>query len=405
MMRYRKLGKTGMEASVIGLGAEHLDGKSYDVVKETFDAAMEHGINMVDVFMPGSDIRKKIGRAIKGNRDKLIIQGHIGSTDINQQYDISRNRNVCKKYFESLLSDLGTNYIDFGMLFHIDNEQDFDMVFNSDIVRYAEELKRNGIIRAIGASSHDPIIAKRMVETGIVELLMFSVNPAFDMIPAEINATTFLMEDFNKNVMLEIDAKRQELYKTCERLGIPITVMKTLGGGKLISKKHTPFSKILTVSQCIHYALTRPSVASVLIGYQSRKHVEEAIAYLEKDPSDLDYTEAIRSMNADFKGICVYCNHCLPCPSGIDIAAVTKYLDIASMDEGAVGALQHYRELPAHASDCTECGSCESKCPFSVPVIKNMEMASTFFGLRKKHIMHHLIRIEIGGEKREEEDP
>ncbi|MDR2854995.1 MAG: aldo/keto reductase, partial [Methanomicrobiales archaeon] len=325
--------------------------------------------------------RRKIGKAIKGNRDKLIIQGHIGSTDINQQYDVSRDITLCKKYFDSLLSDLGTDYIDFGMLFHIDNEQDFNMVFHSDIVRYAEELKRNGIIRAIGASSHDPIIAKRMVETGIVELLMFSVNPAFDMIPAEINATTYLMDDFNKSIMVEIDAKRQELYKTCERLGVPITVMKTLAGGKLISKNHTPFSKPLTVSQCIHYALTRPSAASVLIGCQSRKHVEEAVAYLEKDPSDLDYTEAICSMNAHFKGSCVYCNHCLPCSSGIDIAAVTKYLDIAIMDASAGETLQHYRELSAHGSDCIACGSCESKCPFSVPIIKNMEMAANIFGL------------------------
>ena len=381
MMRYKKLGKTGMQASVIGLGAEHLDGKSYDIVKETFDAAIEHGINIVDVFMPGSDIRQKIGRAIKGKRDTFIIQGHIGSTDINQQYDVSRDVKLCKKYFESLLSDLGTDYIDIGMLFHIDNEQDFDMVFHSDIVKYAEELKRNGIIRAIGASSHDPIIAKKMVETGIVELLMFSINPAFDMVPAEINATTYLMEDFNKSIMLEIDATRQDLYKTCERLDIPITVMKTLGGGKLISEAHTPFPKPLTVSQCIHYALTRPAVASVLIGCQSRKHVEEAIAYLAAEPADLDYTEAIRSMNDSFNGSCVYCNHCLPCPSEIDIAAVTKYLDIAAMDESAVGILQQYRELPAHGSDCIECGNCENKCPFSVPIIKNMKMAYELFGL------------------------
>jgi predicted aldo/keto reductase-like oxidoreductase len=381
MMKYKKLGKSGMEASVIGLGAEHLDGKDYDIVKETFDAAIEHGINIVDVFMPGRDIRQKIGRAIKGKRDKLIIQGHIGSTDINQQYDISRDINLCKKYFENLLSDLGTDYIDFGMLFFIDSEEEFDKVFNSDIVRYAEELKRNGIIRAIGASSHDPIIAKKMVETGIIELLMFSLNPAFDMIPAEINATKYIMEDFDKSIMLEIDASRQDLYKTCERLDIPITVMKTLGGGKLISPAHTPFSKPLTVSQCIHYALTRPAVASVLIGCQSRKHVEEAVAYLTTDPTDLDYTEAIRSMNDNFKGSCVYCNHCLPCPSEIDIAVVTKYLDIAVMDEKTVGTFEHYRELPTHGSDCIECGDCESKCPFSVPIMKNMKMAFDLFGL------------------------
>lgn len=380
-MRYRKLGKTGIEASIIGLGAEHLDGKNYEVVKVTIDAAMEYGMNMIDVFMPGSDIRQKIGKAIKGKRDKFIIQGHIGSTDINQQYDISRDLSLCKKYFENLLIDLDTDYIDFGMLFYIDSEESFNDVFNSDIVRYAEKLLADGIIRGIGASSHNPVIAKKVVETGIVELLMFSINPAFDMTPAEVDVIGFLMDDFDKNAMLVLDEKRQDLYRTCDKLDIPITVMKTLGGGKLLSSKHTPFSKPLTVGQCIHYALTRPAVSSVLIGCQSRKQIEEATAYLTANPADLDYTEVIRNMNKDFKGSCVYCNHCLPCPVGIDIAAVTKYADIAAVDESAVnkGVGQHYRELSAHAADCIKCGSCEVKCPFSVPVIANMERAAAIF--------------------------
>jgi predicted aldo/keto reductase-like oxidoreductase len=407
-MKYRKLGKTGIEASIIGLGAEHLDGKDYDVIKETIDAAMEHGITMMDVFMPGSDIRRKIGRAIKGNRDKFIIQGHIGSTDINMQYDISRDLKVVKKYFESLLADLGTDYIDFGMLFFIDSEKDFDAVFHSDIIAYAKDLKKKGIIRAIGASSHNPVIAKKIVKTGVVELLMFSINPAFDMIPADVNVIDCFEEGcsksemneidpkqprvsiidatlsyFDKNKMLSIDPKRQELYRTCDQLDISITVMKALGSGKLISKDHTPFPKPLTIGQCIHYALTRPSVASVLVGCQNRKEIEEAVSYVTAAPEDLDYTETIRSMNESFKGSCLYCNHCLPCPAGIDIAAVTKYLDIAEKDNNAVtrGAGLHYRELSAYGSDCTQCGNCESKCPFSVPIMKNMERAAELFGI------------------------
>ncbi len=382
-MEYRKLGNTGMEAGIIGLGAEHLDGKEYALVKETIDAALEYGINMMDVFMPGSDIRQKIGKAIKGNRDKFIIQGHIGSTDINHQYDISRDLATNKKYFENLLKDLDTDYIDFGMLFFIDSEQHFDEVFHSGIIRYAEELKQKGVIRGIGASSHNPVIARKVVETGLVDLLMFSINPAFDMLPGEVDALSYLDNEFDKSIMLKIDEKRLELYRTCDKLNIPITVMKTLGGGKLLSKEHTPFSKPLTVNQCIHYALTRPAVASTLIGCQGRRQVEEAVSYLSADPAELEYVDAIRDMSNDFKGSCVYCNHCLPCPAEIDIAAVTKYLDIAIMDEDAVnkGAGQHYRELSAHGSDCIKCGSCESKCPFSVSIMENMDKAAEIFQL------------------------
>lgn len=383
-MRYRKLGKTDMEAGVIGLGAEHLDGKAYACVEETLDAARDFGVNMVDVFMPGSDVRQKIGRAIHAHRSKFLLQGHIGSTDINEQYDISRDLATCKKYFEGLLRDLGTDYIDFGMLFMIDTEAHFDEVFyKNGIAAYAQDLKKAGVLRGIGASSHDPVIAKKVVETGIVDLLMFSINPAFDMVPAEVSVLDYLDKDFDKSSMLSIDEKRLALYKTCEKLEVPITVMKTLGGGKLLSAAHTPFEKPLTVHQCIHYALTRPAVASVLIGCQGRREVQEAVAYLDAAPASLDYTEAIRGMSREFSGSCVYCNHCLPCPAGIDIAAVTKYLDIAEMDENAaqMGVGAHYRALDAHGSDCIECGSCEQKCPFSVRAMANMARAAEVFGL------------------------
>lgn len=380
-MQYRLLGKTGMKASMIGLGTEHLDGKEYGAVEETIQAALEYGINMMDLFMPGSDIRQKIGKALGDKRNQMIIQGHIGSTDIGQQYSTSRDLAICQKYFEGLMRDLGTDYIDFGMLYLIDNEETFDQVFHSDLVRYAQRLKQDGTIRGIGASSHDPVIAKKIVETGVVDLLMFSINPAFDMFPADMHIFGYFANEYDKNRMVAMDPRRLELYRTCETLDIPITVMKSLGGGRLLSEEYSPFSTPLTVHQCVHYALSRPSVRSVLVGCQSRTQVEEAIAYLTTDPASLDYTEALRSMSSEFQGSCVYCNHCQPCPAGIDIAAVTKYADIAQMDKNAAsqGIGQHYRALAAHASDCIQCGSCEKRCPFSVPVMDNMERAKGIF--------------------------
>lgn len=382
-MRYRALGDTGMQASIIGLGGEHLDGKPYETVKDTLDAAMEHGVNLLDVFMPGHDIRQKLGRALKGRRQNMIIQGHLGSTDVNQQYDISRDMPTVKKYFENLLIDLGTDYIDIGMLFFIDSEEEFDAVFHSDFIAYAQQLKRSGTIRAIGASSHDPITAKKIVETGVVQLLMFSINPAFDMVPSDTHVLDYLEKEFEKEKMLQIDEKRLELYRLCEQRNIPITVMKPFGGGKLLSREHSPFAQALTPKQCIHYALTRPGVASALVGCQNRGEMLEALSYLDSSEEELDFTAAISSMNENFKGSCVYCNHCLPCPSNIDIAAVHKYLDIALADPTAAqkGIGQHYRALSAHGSDCIACGSCESKCPFSVSIIHNMKKAVEVFSL------------------------
>jgi predicted aldo/keto reductase-like oxidoreductase len=370
-----------MSASIIGLGMEHLDNKPYETVESVINAALEREINIFDLFMPGETVRRNIGKALNGKRDKVLIQGHIGSTDINQQYDISRDPKIIRKYFEDLLLFLNTDYIDFGMLFFIDSEKDFTDVFEGDTLNYALELKKQGRIRALGASSHNPAIAKKVVETGLVDLLMFSINPAFDMASANTYVLDYL-GGTGMNYEKNLDPDRAALYKLCEQKGIGITVMKTLAAGKLLSPEHTPFSRPLSVNQCIHYALTRPAAASALIGCSTPQQVYEAANYLDAGEDEKDYSAVIGEFQGNMKGSCVYCNHCLPCPSEINIANVNKYLDIAVLDENNIppSVASHYRRLEHSAGECSTCGSCEERCPFSVPVIKNMKKAADLFG-------------------------
>jgi len=380
-MIYRPVWNTGMSASVIGLGAEHLDNKPYETVEKVIHAALEHGINIMDLFMPGEQVRLNIGRALAGRRDKMLIQGHICSTDVKEQYDISRDIKTIKKYFENLLRCLNTDYIDFGMLFFVDSEKNFSDVFNGDALPYALELKKKGHIRALGASSHNHIIARKVVETGLVDILLFSLNPAFDMAPAETDVLDYLDKDKMMDYQKRLDPDRAALYRLCEQRGTAITVMKTLGAGKLISSQHTPFSAPLTVPQCIHYALTRPAVVSALIGCSTAEQVEEAVGYLNASEEERDYSGLVSEFQGSMKGSCVYCNHCLPCPSKINIASVNKYLDIALLDEKNIppSIMSHYRDLENHGSDCIACGSCEERCPFSVPVVQNMKKAAVLF--------------------------
>jgi predicted aldo/keto reductase-like oxidoreductase len=380
-MQTRKIGKTGMEASIIGLGGEYLDNKPYEVADEVIHTAIEQGISIMDVFMPGETVRKNIGKALKGNRDKMLIQGHIGSTDLKEKYDISRDPAICRRFFENLLRDLQTDYIDFGMLFFLDTQRAFDEVFNGEILRYAQKLKQDGTIRAIGASSHNPLIAKQVAASGVVDLILFSINPAFDMTPSDTDIFDTFDDTFKDQKFSGIRPDRLELYKLCESRDVAITVMKTLGAGKLLSAEQTPFAKPLTVAQCIHYVLTRPAVVSALIGCGSREQVLEAVKYLGLSDAERDYTEVVGSFQG-FAGNCVYCSHCQPCPQDIDIAAVNKYLDIAKLNEAVPPSIaQHYRSLTAHGSDCISCGSCEERCPFNVPIIENMQKAAGFFGL------------------------
>ncbi|MBQ4133127.1 MAG: aldo/keto reductase [Desulfovibrionaceae bacterium] len=252
-MEYRAIGSTGMKAGVIGLGAEYLDGKNYSLIEEVINAAMDSGINIMDLFMPGSRVRTDIGKAIAGKRDRWIIQGHICSTDVNEQYDISRDLPTCKRYFEDLLKCLHTDYIDVGMLFFIDDEESLKAVFDNGIVEYAQNLKQAGTIRAIGASSHNPLIARRLVESGALDLLMFSINPAFDLMPAQtkIDDMYSRIEEEKLN-NLGVNPHRHSLYQLCEEKNVAITVMKSLGSGKLLSPEHTPFAQPLSVPQCLH---------------------------------------------------------------------------------------------------------------------------------------------------------
>jgi len=379
-MEYRKIGNTDMSASVVGLGTEYLDTKPYQTVERVIHKAMELDINIMDVFMPGEEVRRNIGKALKGKRNEVLIQGHICSTDINQQYDISRDLKTVKKFFENLLRFLQTDYIDLGMLFYIDSEQDYAAVFEGDILPYAQNLKKQGVIRALGASSHNPLIARRIVETGEIELLMFSLNPAFDMMPP-MGVDDMLGEDVFSGAA-GIEPARAALYQACERRNVSITVMKSLGAGKLLSAEFTPFSAPMTVGQCIHYALERPGVASVLLGCQTVEQVKEAVGYMDLSPEERNYSQIISGTRGNFRGSCMYCNHCLPCPAEIDIAAVNKYLDIALLDEKNVppSIRQHYKALSAHASGCTSCGSCEARCPFEVPVIDRMQKSVEVFG-------------------------
>lgn len=379
-MIYRSIGKTGCSSSIIGLGCEHLDGKPYNQVSETISTALENGINMIDVFMPGREIRENIAKALGDQRDTVMIQGHIGSTDLGQQYDISRDLPSVKKYFEDLLRIFG--YIDFGMMFFIDSEEDYKAVFETGFADYVEQLKKNGSIRHIGFSSHNPVTAMRAIETGVPEMLMFSTNLAFDLYPAETNVLSELDGDFGSAAFRGIDPKRAALYKLCEQKGIGITVMKTLGAGKLISAEHTPFEKPMTVAQCIHYALTRPAVSSVMLGCKTGAEVLSGLQYLNTSEEEKDYSSVLGTMRNDFRGNCVYCSHCQPCPAGIDIAAVNKYLDIARLDENHIppSIRSHYGSLLQNGADCISCKSCEKRCPFQVPIVENMAAAARLLG-------------------------
>lgn len=377
-MRYRPLGKSGLLASEVGLGCEHLQGKPLGVIQSVVDAALDGGINIFDVFMSEPDVRQNLGAALKGRRDRVLLQGHIGAAWLDGQYERTRDPGHVRFFFEDFLKRLQTDYVDIGMLHFVDTQKDLESVLSSGMLDYACELKEKGVIRLVGVSSHDPAVSRQLVDTGRIDVLMFSLNPAFDALPSEADIDAlFAPETYRSQGTLAIAPQRARLYQECEAKGVAITVMKGLGGGALLYAKRSPYGVALSVSQCIQYALTRPAVASVLVGCASEKEVWEAVAHGRAGEEDRDFAAALtKSPVFSLKGQCMYCNHCLPCPAQIDIAQVNKYLDLAELSGEIPATVRaHYAALEKNAADCVACGACEERCPFGVPVIERMERA------------------------------
>lgn len=383
-MEYRVLGRTGIQVSQIGFGCEHLQGKPYEEIEPLIHGALERGVNIFDMFMPQPQVRTDLGKALAGRRNQAVLQGHIGTCWENGQYVRSRDIGKCRAFFEDFMERLQTNYVDIGMIHYVDDDKDFEQVFGGPVIEYAKELKAKGTIRAIGMSSHNPAVALRAVKTGLVDVLMFSLNPAYDLLPEDTLCDDLFVKDTFQNPNLSgVNPIRAELYQTCEALGVGITVMKGLGAGMLLSEKASPFGFALTAGQCIHYALTRPAVCSIMAGISSVKQLEESAGYFELSEEEKDFAKVLSTApKFSMKGKCMYCNHCLPCPAQIDIAQVNKFLDLA-LAGGSVPETvgQHYASLSAHGGDCMACGSCEGNCPFGVQVIQRMEKAKKIFGL------------------------
>ena len=115
----------------------------------------------IDIFMPQAPTRDHLGAALKGRREKFLIQGHLCTVYEDEQYTRTRDIEKTKRSFEDLLHRLQTDYIDIGMIHYVDSEEDFQTVFGGEIIEYAKELKEKGIVRYLGMSSHNPHIAKK----------------------------------------------------------------------------------------------------------------------------------------------------------------------------------------------------------------------------------------------------
>lgn len=363
-MQYRTLPHGGEQLSVIGMGTAVIGERPEEEIIATARAAVDAGVNCFDMAGGHAATFAAFGKALKGIREKVYLQIHFGADYRSGVYGWSTDQDVVKESVAWQLASLQTDYIDFGFIHCLDEESDLEAYKANGVLDYVLSLKRQGVIRHIGLSSHTPSLVNRVLDMGIVDVVLFSINPVYDYGKGNYG--------FGEN------GERYDLYRRCQKEGVGITVMKPFGGGQLLDAARSPFGIALSQHQCIRYALDKPAVLSVMGGYGNEEELREALRYFDATEEELDYSCIGAFAPSDSVGKCVYCKHCHPCPAGLDIALINKYYDLALL--GDTLAKEHYRTLEHKAGDCVQCGHCDGRCPFRVAQSERMQTIAAYFG-------------------------
>ena len=366
-MEYRSLphGSSQEKLSVLGLGMGGIHVSPEAEIEAVVRTAMENGVNFFDLCGGGAGVYAPFGRAIAGQREKVFFQLHFGAVYNGKgEYGWSRDLRKIQETFVWELETLGTDYADFGFMHCVDEDADFDKLNASGILDFVREMKSQGKVRHIGFSSHTPAVAHRVLDTGLADIMMFSLNPAYDL-------------EQGDELGIGSTPERARLLRRCEAEGIGVSVMKPFHGGKLLDEKTSPFHTAMTHYQCIQYALDRPGVLAVVPGVRNRKDLKQLLGFFAAPAEEKDYSIIGQFTPAAAMGNCVYCNHCLPCPAGIDVGLVNKYYDLALAGDGM--AANHYGKLTVNAEACTGCGHCDRRCPFHTRQSARMREIAAYF--------------------------
>ena len=362
-MKYRINKRTGDQISEIGMGSAYLYEAETEKAIQALRMAYEGGINYYDLAAGHGKAFPLWGEALGDVRKNVLYQIHFGADYSKGEYGWSLDLDTVKRSVDWMLGQLKTDYIDYGFIHCQDEVSDWETYRKQGIYDYILKLKEAGTVRYLGLSSHTPAVIQRILDDVPVDMLMFSVNPAYDYGHGEYA---------NGSV-----DERAAVYRRCERDGIGISVMKPFSGGQLLKASQSSFGQALTPYQCIRYALDKPGVLTVLPGAQSTDEVKQLLAYYDQPEEALDYSVIGDFAPIEASGKCVYCNHCCPCPAGLDIGLINKYYDLALAGDGM--AADHYRKLEKNASDCISCGHCDRRCPFHVCQSERMKAIAAYF--------------------------
>ena len=334
-MEYRILGKTGLRVSRMGFGGIPIQRIDEIGTKTLMEALVEAGVNYIDTARGYTVSEQYLGYALEGIRDKFVLATK----------SMSRTKEAMANDIEISLNNLKTDYIDLYQI-HNPNLAQLDQVMApGGALEALLEAKQAGKIGHIGITAHAVEVFEKALELSWVETIMFPYNI--------------------------VENQGAELIAKCAEKNIGFIDMKPLAGGA-----------IENATLALRYICANPDVSVVIPGMAELKELEQNLAAVNNTAplteEELIQMEHIRQdLGTQF---CRRCNYCAPCSVGINIPGVFLFEGYLERYGLANWAKDRYAALPVKASACVECGDCETRCPYHLPIRQMLKKASVGFG-------------------------
>lgn len=334
-MEYVTLGKTGLKISRLGFGGIPIQRVDAAATKELVKSMTEKGINYIDTARGYTVSESFLGEALEGLRDKFILATK----------SMARTKEGMAADIETSLKNLKTDYIDIYQVHNPNVAQLEQVISEGGALEALLEAKAAGKIGHIGLTGHTMELFERAVELDWVETFMFPYNI--------------------------VERQGEELIHKCTEKNIGFIVMKPLAGGA-----------IENANLALRFICANPDVSVVIPGMYDLKEIDMNLKAVE-DSSPLSQEELAKMdeiRNQLGNNFCRRCNYCQPCSVGINISGVflfQGYLDRYGLGEWAK---ERYQAMPVKAGACIECGACEPRCPYNLPIRSMLKEAALKFG-------------------------
>ena len=376
-MQYVDFGKTGVKVSRLGMGCMRLpsyekDGKTiYDEEQSIalIRRAMELGVNYFDTAPYYCDSLSEVilGKALGDGRREKVIVSTKNPIESNSGDDY-------EKRLETSLKKLNTSYIDFYHFWGISLNDFLEKVKSKDgPLERAKKLKEQGVIKHISFSFHDSDAGEKEGDN-LIEILKLGEGVLESLL------VQYNILDRNKEAGLALACK----------MGLGTVVMGPVGGGRL----GTPTKAILdllpnkflsSAEMALRFVLTNKNVNIALSGVSNTKQLEENVRVAENltplSAGEISQIETMVKENERLAGLyCTGCKYCMPCLQEVNIPEIFTIMNYHRVYQITEYAKQEYAMIGKvdwknykDASACTECGSCEAKCPQGIPIIKQLK--------------------------------